>query len=507
MDIDQKNFKLASSSPIRKLATGSYFLILDNLVNYGIGAVFWLVLAKMVDPVSIGQSMAVVAFATAIIGFTGYGVQLTLEKYISEYNARNMPHTSRRVLKSAIKMSLIMSVGVALVVTLISPQLATTAYHDPSISSLFVLIILTFLPSQTIIAVLIGAFIGANMAKYAALGDIIFQISRIALVAVMALGNLDAFGILVSFSISSALALAFSYFYSLPRALPKLDRKVDRKDEANENIRHLIKFSGLNYFAIALRTATAQIGVLVLATQNFEWAAFYGLAALIVKVVGAATFSVAGALLPAASEQLVKGNKIELSKMINTAIRMSMFISGFGFTILMLEPSYFLNLISYEYIGGAYALRILTIISMNHAVSAIFTSLLNASNRTVDIAKIEIVSSVIAIVLTFILIPAIGLEGAALALLIGAACSVILSLVAIKREEKLSISVTNLLKPIVPIAVALTVGYILIIAGGMMVGLVATIVSYIVSSLIYGVIKKNELKELFGIVMHSAKSR
>jgi O-antigen/teichoic acid export membrane protein len=184
-----------------------------------------------------------------------------------------------------------------------------------------------------------------------------------------------------------------------------------------------------------------------------------------------------------------------------------MFISGFGFTILMLEPSYFLNLISYEYIGGAYALRILIIVSMNHAVSAIFTSLLNASNRTVDIAKIEIVSSVIAIVLTFILIPAIGLEGAALALLIGAACSVILSLVAIKREEKLSISVTNLLKPIVPIAVALTVGYILIIAGGMMVGLVATIVSYIVSSLIYGVIKKNELKELFGIVMHSAKSR
>jgi O-antigen/teichoic acid export membrane protein len=504
MDVDQKNSKLASSSPIRKLATGSYFLILDNLVNYVIGAVFWLVLAKMVDPVLIGQSMAVVAFATAIIGFSGFGIQVTLEKYISEYNARNMPHTSRRVLKSAIKMSLIMSVGVALVVTLISPQLATTAYHDPSISNLLVLIILTYLPSQTIIAVLIGAFIGAQMTKYAALGDFIFQISRIALVAVMALGGIGAFGILVSFSISSALALAFSYFYSLPRALPKLDRK----DEANEDIRHLIKFSGLNYFAVGLRTATAQIGVLVLATQNFEWAAFYGLAALISKVVGAASFSVSGALLASTSEQLVKGNKIELSKMINTAIRMSIFITGFGFTILMLEPSYFLNLISYDYIGGAYALRILIIASMNYALSAIFSSLLNASNRAVDVAKIEIVSSVIVIVLTFILIPTTGLEGAALALLIGSACSLILSLVAIKRGEKLSISVTSILKSLVPIAVALTVGYILIIAVGMMmVGLVATIVSYIVSSLIYGIVKKNELKELFGIVMHSAKGR
>jgi stage V sporulation protein B len=493
------------TSSFRKFATGSYFLILDNLVNFGIGAIFWLVLAKMVDPVIIGQSMVVIALATTIVGFIGYGIQRTLEKYISEYNARNMPHTSRRVLKSAIKMSLIMSGGVALVVTLISQPLATTAYHDPSISSLLVLIILTYLPSQTITAVVRGAFIGAHMAKYALLNDVIFQISRFALVAaaVMALGNIGAFGILVSFSISSVLALAISYFHSLRRAFPKLDRK----EESNEDIRHLIKFSGLNYLAVGLRTATAQIGVLILATQNFEWAAFYGIAALLSKVVAAASISVSGALLPAASEQLVKGDKIELSKMINTAIRMSIFISGFFFTILMLEPSYFLNLISHAYIGGSSALRILIIMSMSHAVSTIFTSLLNASNRAVDVAKIEIVSSVIVIVLTFILIPTFGLEGAALALLIGSACSLILSLVAIKREEKLSISVTNLLKPIVPIAVALTVGYTLIIAVDTMVGLVATIVSYIISSLIYGVIKKRELKELFGIVMHPAKSR
>jgi O-antigen/teichoic acid export membrane protein len=494
-----------TSGPFRKFATGSYFLVLDNLVNFVIGAIFWLVLAKMVDPVWIGQSMVVVAFATTIIGFLGYGVQVTLEKYISEYNARNMPHTSRRVLKSAIKMSLIMSGGVALVITLISPQIATTAYHDPSISSLLVLIMLTYFPSQTIIAVLVGAFVGAHKAKYAVLGDFIFQISRIALVAVavMALGNIGAFGILVSFSIASGLALAISYFYSLPRALPRLEKK----DGANEDIRHLIKFSGLNYIAVGLRTATAQVGVLILATQNFEWAAFYGLAALLSKVVGASSFSVSGALLPAASEQLVKGDKVELSKMINTAIRMSIFISGFSFTILLLEPSYFLKLISYAYVGGAFALRILVIISMNYALSAIFTSLLNASNRTVDVAKIEIVSSVIVIVLTFILIPTIGLEGAALALLIGSICSLLLAVVAVKREQKLTISIANVLKPIVPIAVALTLGYIFIIAVDALVGLVATIVSYIISSLVYGVIKKNELRELFGIVMHSAKSK
>ena len=493
------------SSPFRRFATGSYFLLLDNLVNFGIGAVFWLVAAKMVDPVSIGQSMVIIAFATTIIGFFGYGLQRTLEKYISEYIARNMPHTSRRLLKSAIKISLIMTGGAALFITLISQPLATIAYHDSSISSLLVLIVLTYLPSQTVIAVLRGAFVGAHMAKHAVLGDSIFQLSRITLIVVagIVLGNIDVLGIILSFSISSGLALATVYFYSLPRAFPKLDRK----DEANEDIKHLIKFSGLNYFTVGLRTATSQVGVLVLATQNFEWAAFYGLAGLISRVVGASSLSVSSALLPAASEQLVKGDQIELSKMINTAIRISIFISGFSFTLLMLEPSYFLRLISHAYIQAGDALRILVIISMNNAVSAIFGSLLNASNRTVDIAKIEIVSSVIVIVLTFTLIPIIGLLGAALATLIGSVCALALYILAVKREEKLSLSVTNLVKSLVPIAVALTVGYIVIIAGGAVVGYVAAIVSYIISSLLFGVIKKNELKELYGIVMHSAKSR
>jgi stage V sporulation protein B len=256
---------------------------------------------------------------------------------------------------------------------------------------------------------------------------------------------------------------------------------------------------------VGLRTATAQIGVIILATENFEWAAFYGLAQLISKVVGSSSLSVSSALLPAASEQLIKGDKTELSKMTNTAIRVSIFISGFSITILLLEPSFFLKLVSHAYIEASYALTILVIVSMNLAISAIFTSLLNASNRMVDVAKIEIVSSIIVIVLTFILIPLVGLEGAALAMLVGSACSLILSLQAIKKEEKLSISITSLLKPIVPIALALSLGYALIIAGYMMVSLVVAVVSYIISSLIYGVIKKKEIKELYGIVMHSAK--
>jgi O-antigen/teichoic acid export membrane protein len=496
---------MSSHSPFKKFATGSFFLILDNLANYGIGAIFWIVLAKIVDPSSVGQSMTVIAFATSIVGFSGLGIQLMLQKYISEYNARNMPHTSRRLLKSAIKTSLIISGCVALVVTLIAGQLATVAYRDPSLAVLLIFIIFTYFPSQTVIAVLLGAFVGAHMAKYNALNDFIFQVSRIVIAVVIASHYASAFSILVSFSVSSLLALSISYFYSLPRTFPKLH---GRDNEGREGMRQLIKFSGLSYLAIGLRTATAQIGVLVLATQNFEWAAFYGLAALISKVVGAFSISVSGALLPTVSEQLIKGDKVELTKMINTAIRISIFISGFGFTILMLDPTYFLKLISSAYIGGALALRILVIISINYAISSIFTSLLNASNRAADVARIEVISSVIIIVLTFVLIHAMGLEGAALAMFVGSMCTLILSLISLRKEEKISISIRTLLKSMLPIVIALVIGYVSINFWGLtLIGVIAAIVSYIASSLASRIITKNEIKELLHIVVSSTRTR
>jgi stage V sporulation protein B len=493
---------MSSREATEKFVKGSYYLLLDNLTNYGIGTLFWLVLAKITDPIWIGQSMVVIAFATSIIGFSGYGIQITLAKYIAEYNARSMPQTARKVLSFGIKVGLIISGAGALVLSLLSGPISTVAYQDSSLAMLLAFSILTFFPSQTIVYTLLGAFQGLHLMKYVVLNDVVFQSSRMAIAVVMVVFySLDAFGILVSFSVGSLIALIISYCYLLPRAFPK----SNAKEETIQGVKHLINFSGLNYLSIGLKTASVQIGMLVLGTQNFEWAAFFGLAILISKVLGSFSISVSGALLPTASEQWTKGNKVELARMVNSAMRVSLFVSGFGFIILMMEPAYFLKLISPSYVEAAFALQILIVSSVINAISTILASLLNGLNRAADVGKIGLFSSVTAIVLTVILTPMLGLEGAATSTLLGAVLGLILSLRALKKEAKMIAYTRSLFKPFMSMSAGLVIGYMFILWNNPLIGIVLAVLTYAIVSMVYRVTTRNELKGLVTIVIRTMR--
>jgi len=95
--------------PLHKITVGSYFLMIDQLVNYGLGFVFWFTLAKLVAPEIVGQVLFVTASAYAVLGFAGYGSQITTSKYIAEYNAREMTNVSKKIFSIGLKIGLIVS--------------------------------------------------------------------------------------------------------------------------------------------------------------------------------------------------------------------------------------------------------------------------------------------------------------------------------------------------------------------------------------------------------------
>lgn len=492
-----------TDKPFEKLARGSYYLILDNLTNVAFGAIFWIILAKMVEPASLGQAMVVIALATSVIGFAGYGVQVTISKYMSEYNARNMPNTSRRVLRLGIKIALMASISVALSIALLSEHIATVAYQNPSLSTLLTFAVLTFLPSQTVVAALMGAFQGSQRMKYCVFTDLTYQSARIAVAVALVFYGLGSFGILAGFSVASLIASILGYTYLIPRTVPK----SNKQEEVNEGLKHIVKFSGLNYFAVGMRTLSGQIGVVILGMQNFEWAAFYGLSVLISNIVGGVFLAVSRAMLPTASEEWAKGNKIEFERLFNTAIRISLLISGFGFLVLMIDPGFVLKLISESYVEASSALRILVLASILNSVGALMISVLNAVNRASDVAKIGLISSAITIALTFMLAPIIGLEGAATAMLVGSVCGLSLSVIVIKRKEQLIPSMMSVIKPSISVLTALLIGYSLFILwNDVIVAISLAILSYAGLSRISGVTTASELKSLFVIVLRTLRS-
>ncbi|MGI0012596.1 MAG: oligosaccharide flippase family protein [Nitrososphaera sp.] len=494
-----------------KLAKGSYYLILDNVVNLSLGALFWIVLAKLIDAAPIGQAMVAVAFATSVIGFAGFGVQVTISKFMSEYNARGMPHVSRRVLSLGIKLALIVSVSVAVVIALLSGYIATEAYNDSSMSALLILSVLTFLPAQTVVSALMGAYQGSHKMKYVLISDSIYQVIRLGIALFLVLASFSAFGIIASFAVASVVASVLGFVYFVPKLFDKQVAAYDASSPQSKSevrgLRQIIKFSGHNYAAVGMKTLTTQIGVLIVGTQNFELAAFYGLSVLISNLVGGILNAVSRALLPTASEEWTRGNKTGLSHTLDTGIRLSMLISGIGFLVLFVQPSAVLGLISEQYVEASFALRILVVASMIYSLGAIVTSMLNAANRAAEVAKIGIVSSGITIALTFILTPALDIEGAAIALLAGSIASLAMSVSYLRSKENITISAKGTLKP----AIAMVIGAAVAFAGALVIP--NTIASLSLGLLAYGAISlgwrvttKKEIRNLAAIMRKQRSS-
>jgi O-antigen/teichoic acid export membrane protein len=187
--------------------------------------------------------------------------------------------------------------------------------------------------------------------------------------------------------------------------------------------------------------------------------------------------------------------------MVNTAVRISTMISGFGFIILVIDPTYFLNLISDKYVEAALALRILAASAIITAMASIFTSLLNASNRAKDVAKIGFISSMIGIALTLILPQFIGLEGAALAFLTSSIINLSLALLALKKE-KITASSRSMIRPFVAIISGILVGQVFVFFNQILLGIIIAIVCYIGFCIAYRVTTRVEIKKLISIAVN-----
>jgi O-antigen/teichoic acid export membrane protein len=494
-----------------KLAKGSYFLILDNIVNLALGALFWIVLAKLVDAAPLGQAMVAVAFATSVIGFAGYGVQVTISKYMSEYNAKNMPRASKRVLSLGIKLALIVSASVAVVIALLSGYIATEAYRDSTMAPVLVLAVLTFLPSQTVVSALMGAYQGSHKMKFALMTDSIYQVIRLGIAVFLVLAAFGSFGIILSFAIASIISSVLGYVYFVPRLFGKgvVDGSIapaagKEADSQVRGIRQIIKFSGHNYAAVGMKTLTAQIGVLIVGTQNFELAAFYGLSVLISNLVGGVLNAVSRALLPTATEEWTKGNKQGFGRTLNTGIRLSMLISGIGFLVLMVQPNQVLGLISDQYIEASDALRILVVSSIIYSLGAIITSMLNAANRASEVAKIGITSSGITIILTFVLTPTMYIEGAAIALLLGSIAGLAMSMTSLRSKEGITVSARSTLKPAFAMVAGVCAGFgiLTVFPNSIFLSLGSAIATYIGISMALRVTTRKEIRMLAGVMQN-----
>src|SRR2546426_5964484 len=80
-----------------QLATGSLYLSIDSMLAAAIGGVYWIVVAKLAPPGTVGQANIIVALAAVLMTFAGLGFNIGASKFIAEHNSRREFAESRRV--------------------------------------------------------------------------------------------------------------------------------------------------------------------------------------------------------------------------------------------------------------------------------------------------------------------------------------------------------------------------------------------------------------------------
>jgi len=484
--------------PFHRLARGSSYLLLGDVTSSIVGAIFWILLAKIIDAQHIGTSMVVVALMTTLVSFIGSGMQQALAKYIAEYNANKEYAKTKRVIRLGLIVSLVISSVVSVILFLLADSIGLVYSSGEGIALLIALASITYIPSNAIIASLSPIYTAYHKAQYVLLLTIIFQASRLAVALV--LYELGALAIITSFSIASMISAILGYIVMLRinNHKEQMRTKYNNNDD-KISVKSILTFSGFNYIAAGMRTLRNQIGVLTIGTFNIEASAFYGVSSLIASVIGYVMLSIAGVLLPTASEELAKGNKDGVKKLFSVALRIALVLNGFLVLILLIEPNYILGLISRSYTEASEALRILVVAYLINSTGMIISSLLNAINKAREIAVREGIASLAIIALTPFLISFMGIEGAAYALLIGSLVNLILSYILIRRYG--FILPFSVYKASLSIGVAAAAGYItLTIFNNTLIALASALSVHASFAFAVKAITKKEAVEIIGVL-------
>jgi enterobacterial common antigen flippase len=357
-----------------------------------------------------------------------------------------------------------------------------------------------FLPSQTILACINGAFQGMQKMKYTALADSVFQVSKILISVLLIFLGLGSLGIISAMALGSIIAVSIGL--KLVRKL-LLGNPVKKKEENLPNLRHVMRFSALNYLSIGIAYLSLQIPYILLGSQhNFSSVAFFGIAVILSGIVGGITESVGRAILPTVSERRAKDDEQDLGTAVNSAFRLSIVLSGFIYIVLLVAPEQVLSLLSNEYAAASQVLGILILYAIGASLATLIYFMLNGMGKPQWVVRIVIISSSIEIGLAFLLVPYLGMLGASIALLSGALTSAFLAIYYSRNLETLHISYSNIFMPLLTVASAISIGYaaLVLLSNNASIALLLSIGSYLLLIRAFKVAAYSELRELLQAV-------
>lgn len=416
---------------------GTLILILAGLITRFLGFVNRIVVARIMGEEGVGLYMMALPTFLLAITLTQLGLPVAISKLVAEADAKGDQRAIKKILVVSLAITAVTSIIFTTGMIALTPLLSNTLLTD-SRTYYPLIAISPIVPIIALSSVLRGYFQGLQNMRPAAYSQVIEQIVRIALVAVITKALLPygvefaAAGAMISAVIGELASLLFMLTMFKMKKQIKVRRHFFQQIKAGKRtlddlLRIALPTTGsrligsISYFfePIVVSQSLSLAGVAtVLATKQYGELTGYAIPVLLLPSFVTTSLSVS--LVPAISEAAARGQTLMIEHRLQQALRLTLVTGGLSIVILYVFATPIMELMFNTTKPAIYVQLMAPFFLLSY-----FQGPLQATLQALDLAKAAMINSLIgafvkiAAIFAFASRPEFGIMGVAIAIILG----------------------------------------------------------------------------------------
>jgi len=396
---------------MRRVLEKFRFAFIAEIISVISGGVLMIALARLLNPDGYGLftlSLSVLGVAKL---FSKLGFAESASRYIAEYKEKD-PTMIPKILVSSLIMT-ICSISISYITLYLFRGRISSLMGEAQLSA-FIEVGVVFIVLGTLSSFFRKVLQGFEFIEVASVALSIERITRVILSVGFVLLGYGAIGALIGYSISFILTVLIGSVYICQHLLniSKLDKYI-----FNNMARRIFEYS----LPLSITNASGVIEkrsdiLLIGYFLGPTYVAYYTVSKQMTEFTNAPVSAYGYTVSPMYSSEQSKDNKLSPGELYEDSLKGVLFLympAALGIAILA-EPTLSV-ILGEEYIEAAPILAILSVLALLKAITSVTSSGLDYLGRAKDRAKIKTVMAVINIILNILLLPVIGVIGAAIA--------------------------------------------------------------------------------------------
>ncbi|MGC4375844.1 stage V sporulation protein B [Fictibacillus sp. Mic-4] len=446
------------------LVQGTLLLILAGLITKVLGFINRMVMARIMGGEGVGLYMMAVPTFLLTITLTRLGLPVAISKLVAEADAQGDRKKIKRILVVSLAITGVLSIIFTTIMISAAPILANYFFTDRR--TFYPLIAISpVIPIIAVSSVLRGYFQGLQNMRPSAYSQVIEQIVRITLVALLSSLFLPygveyaAAGAMISVILGEAASLLYMFsMFKMKKTMKVRKGFFNQLKGGKSTFKELLNIAlpttgsqligSVSYFfepiVVARSLAIAGISTAVATSQYGELEGYVMPLLLLPTFI---TYSLSISLVPAISEANANKNFVLIEHRLNQALRLSLISGGIAVIVTYVFAVPIMDLM-YDAPSSASYLKVMTPLF----IFLYFQGPLQAVLQALDLAKAAMINSLIGAIVKLAAIfviasrPEFGIMGAAIAIALGTVVVTLLHFATVVKAISYTIVIKDYIK-------------------------------------------------------------